>query len=170
MKTTCCINVVLFFSFFDDAADLVSPTPLTLNIHWKISCQSGTATKCAASNWLCGEHYSSSIGYCICHSEAGQPPWQWRHILPTPFLLGSSRVQSRTIRFRTGTSNDTFIICLIESSGRRDTSTAVTRTHNVVRKLGLGLSAELWGRETGGFFWLLFECCWLAAELAASCG
>lgn len=151
-------------------ADPGSPTRLILNFHWTTGRQSHTAAQLAASDWLFEDRRRSPIGYCICQSDAGKPPGWWCHIVLTPFLLGSSRVQIRRIRFGTDTSNDSSHICHVQSSGRRDTSSAVTRTHNVVRKRGLGLSAGLWGRETGGFLRLLFECCWLATELAPSYG
>lgn len=46
--------------------------------------------------------------------------------LVTPFLLGSSRVQKRWIRLRTGTSNSTSYLHLVTLSGKRDTCSPVT--------------------------------------------
>lgn len=48
--------------------------------------------------------------------------------LVTPFLLGSSRVQKRRIRFSTGTSNGTSYIHLFELSDKRDTCLSITLT------------------------------------------
>lgn len=53
------------------------------------------------------------------------PPDVMSHLV-TPFLLGSSRVQKRWIRPRTGTSNSTSYIHLVTLSGKRDTCSPVT--------------------------------------------
>ncbi|KAF1388438.1 hypothetical protein PFLUV_G00090190 [Perca fluviatilis] len=101
-----------------------------------------------ASHWLYVTHSWLPIGYCICQSQVGNAPLLETSHLVTPFLLGRSRVKKRRIRFSTGISNGISYIHLFELSAKR-TLACPSRSHNVVRKPGLGHSGGLRGRKTG---------------------